>query len=259
MLKYKQLFLHNLELILNLTLAQIKARYRKTYAGLLWVLINPIMTFWVQAIIFKIILKLNVENYYIFLLTGILPWIFITSSLTMTSGLFINNRNSLLALKFDPQVLLSSQILDNFINYLISFVLLTVFIGTSQIYNTVSVFSFILNSILLLTFVYFLSFFISIVNVFFRDTQYILQFLLGMMYFITPIFYPRAFLDEHLSYIVDINPLFVFIELFQSSMWNGDLVRYKVVLLKASLIILGMVILVRILWRKTRNLVYLRL
>ena len=259
MLKFKDLFFHNLELVFNLTLAQIKARYRKTYVGLLWVLINPIMTFWVQAVIFKLILKLNVENYYMFLLTGIVPWIFITSSLIMTSGLFVNNRNSLLALKFDPQILLASQILDNFINYVISFILLILFINTSQVYNAISMFSFILNSTLLLLFIYLLSFFISIVNIFFRDTQYILQFLLGMLYFVTPIFYPRTMLDEHLSFIVDINPFYAFIELFQCSMWSGDLARYKVVLVKALLIIAIMKMSVGILWRKTRNLVYLRL
>ncbi len=247
------------ELILSLTMAQLKARYRKTYAGLVWVLVNPILTFWVQAIIFKIILKVDIAGYYVFLLTGIVPWIFITSSLVMTSGLFVNHRNALLALKFDPKVLLSSQILDNFINYVLSFFILSILIQNKNLLSFPVLGAFLLNSLLLLAFIYSLTFFVAIINVFFRDTQYILQFALGLLYFVTPIFYPRELLDSYLNYVVDFNIFYIFIELFQTSMWNEDYHRYGIVIMKAILAILTMTGITTLLWSKARHRIYLKL
>ena len=98
------------DLVYTITFAQLKSRYRKTVAGFLWVLLNPILTFCVQALIFKNVLKINIENYYLFLLAGIVPWIFITSSLSMTVSVFVANRPALMAFKIDPWIFLISQL-----------------------------------------------------------------------------------------------------------------------------------------------------
>ena len=76
-------------IISTLTFSEMKGRYRNTWAGFIWVIINPILMFSVQALVFKHILRLNMERYYLFLLGGLLPWIFISSTLNMTCNAFI--------------------------------------------------------------------------------------------------------------------------------------------------------------------------
>ena len=63
-------------LILQFSKREILARYRGSILGLAWVVINPLVLFGVQSFIFKSILEINVPNYSLFLLGGLLPWIF---------------------------------------------------------------------------------------------------------------------------------------------------------------------------------------
>ena len=70
----------NWQQIKVLTVANMKARYRKTMIGFFWVVLGPILMYSVQAFVFQKFLKLELHNYYLFLLGGLLPWIFITSS-----------------------------------------------------------------------------------------------------------------------------------------------------------------------------------
>ena len=70
--------------LISLTLANMKARYRKTFAGFLWVILNPIILYSVQSVVFRKILKIELPDYSLFLLGGLLPWIFITSTLEMS-------------------------------------------------------------------------------------------------------------------------------------------------------------------------------
>src|SRR4051812_48169864 len=60
-----------------LTLANLKTRYRNTSLGFLWVLLNPILIYGAQSYAFGRILKLDVSHYNLFLVTGLIPWIFI--------------------------------------------------------------------------------------------------------------------------------------------------------------------------------------
>ena len=112
-----------------LTKAQMKSRYRKTIAGFLWVVLNPILLFAVHAVIFKAILKIDIPNYFLFLLGGLLPWVFITSNMMMTTNAFIAQREIIRTFTLSPVSLIFAHTIDNFINFLAAFLIL--FIGLS--------------------------------------------------------------------------------------------------------------------------------
>ena len=77
--------------LISLTFANMKARYRKTLAGFIWVILNPIILYSVQSIVFRKILKIDVPDYSLFLMGGLLPWIFITNTLEMSIPYLYNN------------------------------------------------------------------------------------------------------------------------------------------------------------------------
>lgn len=247
------------ELIAAITFAQMKSRYRKTFAGFVWVVLNPVLTFVVQAIIFKHILKIEIENYFVFLMSGLVPWIFIMSSLTMTVNTFITNRSTLMAFKIDPWVFLISQILDNFINFIASYLVMICFIDFSLFFNPWLIPLFILTTLLLVIFVFFLSLFLATLNVYFRDTQYILQFVTTLALFITPIFYPPTLLPLNYQRLIELNPFYVIIKPFQNLIWKYDFTAYWQSFAIAASMTFGVCILACLYWRNNRNGLFFRI
>ena len=92
------------EQIRVLTAANLKTRYRKTWAGFLWVILNPLTMYWIQTQVFSRFLKLNVSNYALFLLSGLLPWIFIVQTLEMCASLFVWSSRMFKAFPVSPLV-----------------------------------------------------------------------------------------------------------------------------------------------------------
>ena len=102
-----------------LTVASLKGRYRKTAAGLLWVVLNPLLTFGVQALVFGYFIKMDVDNYLLYLVAGLIPWIFISQTLEMTTPVFVASGALMKSFAASPLVYLCSQVADNFFNFLI--------------------------------------------------------------------------------------------------------------------------------------------
>lgn len=224
--------LNDLRLVFTFTLGQLKSRYRKTFAGLLWVILTPILNFLVQAIIFKYVLKDSTHNYLLYFMTGLMPWIFLSSTLNLCAGLFIDNRPMLLAYKIQPWILILTNTFDQLINFLISYLILILLLNVSLLIEPLSLI-FTLIAILNLTFFTFsLGFILAICNVFLRDTQFVLQFFLSIAYIATPIFYEINYLPLFLQTLMKFNPFHILIDPFRHSVYIYDLPSY----LNASLI-----------------------
>src|SRR5665647_1643549 len=91
----------------DLTVASLKSRYRKTWAGFVWVILNPLLMFGVQSLVFKRFLGLQIPDYYLFLLGGLLPWIFMSSTIQMGTPIFVTQAQLLRSFKINPMVLLA--------------------------------------------------------------------------------------------------------------------------------------------------------
>lgn len=208
--------------ITTLTYYQMRSRYRKTLAGFIWVIANPIINFSVQALVFKSILKINIDNYPSFLLSGLLPWFFISQSITMLSGCLVNSRELLLGFKMNPMDIIASQVLDSFVNYLVAtIVIMIALISFGMISITpVQFLLFLINSILLLPFVFLLTGIVSFMHVFYRDVQFVASFVMNLAFFLTPIFYSVSYVSPEHQWIFNLNIFYPVIALFQSSLHN---------------------------------------
>ena len=252
----KDVIFQNVDLVLTLTKSTLKSRYRKTVAGFLWVILNPVLTFAVQAIIFKHILKVNVENFYLFLLSGVIPWIFITSTLNMTASSFVQNRAVMMAFKLDPWIFILAQSLDNLITLVASFTILLLMTGDLSVFMGLRIPLFVLTLFLLAFATFFLSFLIATIHVFMRDTQFIVQFLLNLIYFITPIFYPKDLIPAKYQWLINYNPLFILIKPFQSIFWRYDISLFVKDSLNSLVLIFLITTFCILFWRRKKNDIY---
>ncbi|MBT3583770.1 MAG: ABC transporter permease [Halobacteriovoraceae bacterium] len=236
-----------------LTWAKMKSRYRKTMAGFLWVVMSPILLFVTQAFVFKKILKLEIPNYYLFLLGGLLPWIFITTTMDMCAPALYSSRDLLKAFKIPPFILVCSQILDNFINFLFAFFLVlipfVVITGTEiggLLFIPLALFNILLGTTGLV-------WLLAAMQVFLKDVQFIIPFVTGVLYFITPIFYPIEYVPQQFLWIVKINPFYGIIQPFRLCIYNFSLETFLPALGLGFCFSMCFVILSLIFWRVKRD------
>lgn len=245
--------INKLDQILLFTASNMKARYRGTFAGFVWVVINPMILFAAQSLVFKHILKLDVPNYALFLLGGLLPWLFITQTFDMCIPVLQSSSELLRAYKINPKTLVWSQILDNFLNFLFAFffILVPTILITGE--YTIGYFFIPIALINLIIGVGSAVWLLSVMQVFYRDTKFIVQFLVSVLFFLTPIFYPIELIPKGYQWLVTINPFYRFIEPFRICLYDfkGQAFFVSCIL---SFSLTGLLILLSShFWRKKKN------
>ncbi|HVK61232.1 MAG TPA: ABC transporter permease [Bdellovibrionales bacterium] len=246
--------------IRTLTSASIRSRYRNTWAGLLWVILSPVLMFSAQSYAFKTIMKIHFENYPLFLLIGLLPWIFMTQSLSMCTTLFASQARMLKSFPIHPLVLLLSVLIDNFVNFSISFVLilgaLLVFMNGALPHNL-----WLLPIPLLSVFMATcgLTWIFATSQVFFYDLKFILDFVMSVAFFLTPIAYPVQFVGPEHMWIVDVNPFAILLAPIQAL--SGEILpdNYGFLLARSFLLAISLLAMAALYWRSRRNMIYFRL
>ncbi len=206
----------------------MRSRYRKTIIGFFWVIAGPILTFLVQSIIFKEIFHLNISNYPLFLLSGLLPWFFINQTLNSVTSCLVLSRDVLLAFKINPLIIVSAQVIDQFVSFLAAFffIFIVTFTLSHDFFSILQIVILILNFLCLLYFVLALTNLLSFWHVFYRDVVFVTQFLMGLIFYLTPIFYTRDFFPIKYSWILNLNFFIPYIRIFQDSIYQWNIVSW---------------------------------
>ncbi len=225
--------------ILLLTYFHMCSRYRKAWAGFLWVVANPILTFVIQSVIFKSILKIEVNNYPAYLVSGLLPWFFISQSLYVVTNSLVASRDILLGFKVHPFLIVSSQVLDQFVSFLAAFLLIGLFTVRLQgDFLFLRMLLVLVSTLLICSFTILFTNLLAYWHVFYRDIQFIVQFIMNLAFYLTPIFYQPASLGNY-QWILSFNIFYPFIRLYQSSLFQFDLAVWGQAALSCSLITLA--------------------
>jgi len=243
----------------TLALSNLKARYRKTLGGFLWVVLNPLILFGTQCLVFKMFLKVEVPRYSVFLVSGLLPWLFLTQSLDMCVPILQFSGRIFKSYPIHPLVYLLAQILDNLVNFLAAFALILIPVWVLNPIHPAALLLLPFAVLALLLGVAGMAWIASVLQIFFRDTRYLIAFGIHVMFFLTPIFYPVAFVPEHLRWIVGLNFIHHLIAPFRFAVYDFDF--------HAALLALGRAYFVGafffgsalLLWRKTRNALFFAL
>ena len=240
-------------LSLYLAISKMKARYRKTIAGFIWVVMGPIIVFSVQSVVFKYILKIDIQNYSLFLLGGLLPWVFISSMLDMGIPSLVASEALLKGFKLHPSILIISQAIDNFVNFLFSYFLLlipTLVLTKAPLEGIIFI---PLSVLLLLWGGASLTWCLAILNVFYRDVKFVINFFMGVLFFLTPIAYPISAIPENYRWIVDVNIIYGFIAPIRHIFYNFSINEYFYLLLKGFVFASALTFVSFIYWRRRRN------
>ncbi len=238
----KELYKHR-QLVHTMVVRELKARYRGTVLGFLWSFLNPMLLLAVYSFVFGVLLPGSsgrVENidiigidYSIFLFTGLLPWIWFSTSVLECSNVLSVYGNLIKKIKFPLEVLPIMTVITNMIHYLLGIPILIVFLAAFGKGVSLTYWALLLPVAVLLQFLFTigLGFFVAAVTVHFKDVKDILNNLLTLWFFVTPIIYP--FMSSHVQdhkYVamaLSLNPMTHIVEMYHYIFFFGKLPHYK--------------------------------
>jgi lipopolysaccharide transport system permease protein len=199
------------ELIFNLIMRELKARYKSSVLGFFWSLLNPLGMMLVFTVVFTIMMPNNaIENFPIFVLCGLLPWNFFSAGIMAGTNSIINNNNLVKKVYFPREVLPIASVLANLVNFLLA--LLVLFAALIVFRAQLSPYIWLLPIVILIQtcFLMGMVFIFSALNVFYRDTLMILEVVILAWFFLTPVFYPIEILPRSqvmLGQVLDLHRL----------------------------------------------------
>lgn len=178
------------ELIRNLVVSDLKARYKNSVLGFVWSLLNPLAMMLVFTVVFGVLWPNHqMENYPIFLLSGLLPWNYFSISVTTSLVSVVANGNLVKKVYFPREVLPIAAILSQLVNFLLA--LLVLFVAILVLGANFSPWLWTLPFVILIQtcFTLGIGFVLSTLHVFYRDTRMVMEVVMLAWFFLTPVFY----------------------------------------------------------------------
>lgn len=219
-----------LDFVWLLTKKEIKLRYKRTFLGLLWVILNPLLQMLIIGLVFQFFVPMKIENYFLFLFAGLLPWGFFANSLLRTTPLLVQERALMQKAAFPREILVASAVLANLFHTLVAsgvfLFFLTFFQGSlmsalwffvSRLFLSAFFFGFFLLFVLATCLI------VSAIYVRVRDLNFVVQLGVQLLFYGVPIVYSLSMLPETFRQILYFNPLVSFIEVFRHLFLGGDL------------------------------------
>ena len=198
--KYRELLKTNVK-------KDIRGKYKGSFLGVLWSFINPLLSVLVYAIIFPFIMRTKIDNYLIYLVVGIIPWTFFTNSINQGMISILINAGIIKKVYFPRIILPISSVTSSLVNFLISCLIILVFVIFSGI--GISPYLLFLPLVIIIQFILTLGFVFafSAIEIYARDVEYIVNFLVTMLFYATPILYDPSIFPKKLQFILNLNPL----------------------------------------------------
>ena len=203
---FKELYQYR-ELLKTNVKKDIRGKYKASFLGVLWSFINPLLQVLVYAIVFPYIMKVQTPNYLIFLVCGIIPWTWFTTSLTQGTTCITNNGNLIKKVYFPREILPISVVTSGLVNFLISCIIIVIFVllgGLGLSWHLI-----FLPLIALIQYIFSLAFalLLGAINVYVKDVEYIVIFIINMLFYATPILYTTTMFDGWITWIFKLNPM----------------------------------------------------
>lgn len=231
---------HVRDVLRELIARDVKLRYRGSYFGMAWTLLNPIAELAVLLFIFGSVLPLQIPNYAAFLFTGLLVYTWFQSSLFFATVAVVSNRDLIRRPNVPLTVLPVISVASTLLHFLLSLPVLFGLMAFTGVPFTPALLA--LPALIAVEFVLILglSYPLAAVHVWFRDTQYFLKVGLQLLFFLTPVFYEARAIPENFRGLYRFNPMVGVVDGYRDVIVRGVLppLQTWLNLLGVSLVIL---------------------
>jgi len=211
------------DLIRNLVSRDFKTRYKRSYLGILWSLLNPLLLILVYTLAFDYIMKIRVKDFPMFFMCGFLPWSYFSASITTSLSSLSDSGYLVKAVYFPREIIPLSIVLSCLLHFLITFFFVFPIL---LIYGYLPQWSYLSLPLIILlqtVFAFGLSLFLSSIHVRFRDLRYILDVVLMAWFWLTPVVYPSSLIPESYLFLYKLNPMTLFVTAYRDVLLGGTL------------------------------------
>jgi ABC-2 type transport system permease protein len=231
------------ELLANLTLRDVRSRYKRTVLGNLWSLVNPLAAMLIYTVVFGVFLRVQPDRgdpsgldvFALWLLCALLPWNFFSIGLAAGMNSLVANASLVQKVYLPRAALVVAAVSSVGVTFVVEMgvlaVVLTAFGATVLPWVPLV----LLAVALLAAFTLGVALLLSVANVYFRDTQHFIAILLQMWFYLTPILYPVSYIQAQEGRLADegsdlplvavfkLNPMEHFVTLFRNLLYDNRL------------------------------------
>lgn len=202
-------------LLQQLVLRDLKIKYRRSFLGYLWSLMNPLLMMWILTMIFSYVFRFDIPNYPLYLITGQIVFGFFSESTTVAMSAVLSNAGLLKKVYLPKFVFPLASVISSFVNMLFSLVAIFIVMVATDVSLQPTLLFLPLGLVILFVFSVGIGLALSSLSVYFRDMFHLYGVLTTAWSFATPIFYPVNIIPEDLRYILYYNPLYYILDFFR--------------------------------------------
>lgn len=230
------------ELLRQFVSRSIKTRYKRSVLGVLWTLLNPLLTMIVLTVVFSQVFRFAVANYAVYVLCGLVIWNFYSSVTSGAMGDMLWSGSLLGRIYVPKSVFAVSAVGTGLVNLLLSLIpvfLIALILGV-KITPAVLVMPFAI--LILAVFALGMGLLLSTAAVYFADMEPVYNVLLTIWMYATPIIYPLEALPEQIRWVMLFNPLYYMVSLFRDPLYLGTVPGLSYWLISAGFAVLALVV-----------------
>ncbi len=221
----------------------INGRYKGSFFGFLWTLLNPLLMLAVYSLVFQFVFRTGIEHYSIYLFICLMPWNAFANTIAVGTTCVSNNASILKKVYFPREVLPLAVVISNTIQYFFSAVIIFIALLVSGVgISWVAIF---LPLIVLIQAIFSLGLImiLSAANVYIRDVQYIMNPVMMIWMYACPILYSISMVPEKFLKLYKLNPMTLIMQEYQNILYNKTLPDFRnlgiVFLVSIAFLIIG--------------------
>ncbi len=214
---------HIVDIIIVLTQKELKVRYKSNILGYFWSVGHPLAFALVFFVAFKVVVKIQIEDYALFLIAGMFSWQWVANSVNAAPLLFLGNASIIKKVNFPRNLIVFSQVLQDMIHFILSIPVLILFLFIYAKSPSVSwIYGVPIMLIIQFFLIYGICLFISSVNLFFRDLERLTTIFMMLLLYFTPVIYSETMIPDKYRVYMHANPLASFMVNWRNLLLNGN-------------------------------------
>lgn len=216
---FKELYNYR-ELLKTNVKKEIRGKYKGSWLGIIWTFLNPLLMLAVYAFVFPYILRVDVENYTIFMIVALIPWNFFTTA--VISGTSCINVNGMILKKvyFPREIIPLSVTISQTVNFLITCLIMFIFILCSGVGFSIHLLLFPVLVLIQFILTLGINFILSSVTVFIHDIAHFVQIAMTLGFYATPVVYLSSMLPAKFQWAMHVNPMAVLVEAYRAVLYS---------------------------------------
>ena len=239
-------FLQYKPLLKELVSRDLKVKYRRSFLGYVWSLLNPLLMMCVMTLVFSYMFRFDIPNFPLYLITGQTLWTFFNESTNMSMYSVLQN-GALIKKVYIPKFIFPiSRVLSSFVtmSFSLAAIVIVMIVTKAPFYWTILLFP--VPLFFLLLFATGIGMVLSALSVYFRDITHLYGVLTLAWTYLTPIFYPVSALPEEIIPVVQGNPMSSYISFFREIVLYGTVpvpaMWFRCALISLAALVVGLAV-----------------